>query len=201
MNIQTRTEILQDYEHRLISYVSLAKRGLLSDAEDKLGFFLFKIEEHSELLAQQIEALDLVRKLKYALPNAIKLLKQAEKSRIKANKATSLRKGFFGIYQDLIDGRLPIDIDYFKAQFEVITEDGKSVLVHKGTRHPASWRGKNANHVTLNDYSGVKPRHRIYKTHRIVYAIHTGVDCVESDIGFIDGNVDNYHFSNLVYKG
>ena len=135
------------------------------------------------------------------LVKEIDKLKLAAKRRTKLLSKTSLHNGFYGIYQDLIDGRLPIDIDYFKSKFEVITEDGKALLVHKGTRHPASWRGKTNHHVTLNDYSQGVHRFRIYKTHRIVYAIHTGVDCVESDIGFIDGNVDNYHFSNLIYKG
>lgn len=177
---------------------------LLSNYEKTLSENKAKIDLTKRVIRESKANSDyLKRKIdeKILIKNEQALLLKAAKRRKRLLSATSLHNGFYGIYQDLIDGRLPIDIDYFKSKFEVITENGKSLLVHKGTRHPASWRGKTNHHVTLNDYSQGVHRFRIYKTHRIVYAIHTGVDCVESDIGFIDGNVDNYNFSNLVYKG
>lgn len=131
------------------------------------------------------------------IKDARALLLKAAKKRTKKH---SVHREFNGIYQDLVDGRLPIDIDYFKAKFEVIHKDGKPVFVYKDTHEPASWKGKTTNNVTLNDYSNGTRRYRIYQVHRIVWAIAHNEDICDTDIGYIDGDSRNYALSNLIKR-
>tara|TARA_B100000768_G_scaffold180007_1_gene198951 strand:+ start:413 stop:1033 length:621 start_codon:yes stop_codon:yes gene_type:complete len=133
---------------------------------------------------------DLIVNVRTQLLDAVKL----------RSKKHSVHREFNGIYQDLIDGRLPIDIDYFKSKFEVIHENGKPVFVYKDTHEPASWCGKTTNNVTLNDYSNGTRRYRIYQVHRIVWAMAYNEDISDTDIGYIDGNSRNYALSNLIKR-
>ena len=136
---------------------------------------------------------------KIRLESAITDLIKAAESRVSMFKTLRPKVDLNGLHQKLVDGRLPIDIDYFKSLVKVIYIDGKATLVTKALEQPVTWRGTTGNNVTIMDRSVNEKT--IYQAHRIVYAINTGTDPVESDIGFIDGNVDNYAFSNLIYKG
>lgn len=146
-----------------------------------------KAFERGELISKD-------QKRRNLISNAVTLLLRAAKKRTKKH---SVHGEFNGIYQDLVDGRLPIDIDYFKAKFEVIHEDGKPVFVYKDTHKPASWKGTTSNNVTLNDYSNGTRRYRIYQVHRIIWAMVYNEDICDTDIGYIDGDTRNYAVSNL----
>ena len=126
-------------------------------------------------------------------------LEKAAKTRFKRFRVLNPRVDLNGLYQESVDGRTPIDIYYFKKLLKVININGKATLVTKALEQPVTWRGTTGNNVTIMDRS--KGKKVIYQAHRIVYAITTGIDPVESDIGYIDGNKDNYAFSNLIYKG
>ena len=41
----------------------------------------------------------------------------------------------------------------------------------------------------------------IYKASRIVYAMVTGEDIVDTDINYINGDYTDYSFTNLIKKG
>lgn len=137
--------------------------------------------------------------VKQALSTEIANLKQAAKTRVKRFKVLNPRVDLNGLYQESVEGRTPIDIYYFKKLVKVININGKATLVTRALEQPVTWRGTTGNNVTIMDRS--KGKKVIYQAHRIVYAITTGIDPVESDIGYIDGNKDNYSFSNLIYKG
>ena len=137
--------------------------------------------------------------VKQSLVTEIANLKQAAKTRIKRFKVLNPRVDLNGLYQESVEGRTPIDIYYFKKLVKVIHINGKATLVTKALEQPGTWRGTTGHNVTIMDRS--KGKKVIYQAHRIVYAITTGIDPVESDIGYIDGNKDNYAFSNLIYKG
>ena len=134
-----------------------------------------------------------------ALASEIANLKQAAKTRIKRFKVLNPRVDLNGLYQESVDGRTPIDIYYFKKLLKVIHINGKATLVTRSLEQPVTWRGTTGNNITIMDRSQGKKV--IYQAHRVLYAITTGIDPVASDIGYIDGNVDNYAFSNLIYKG
>ena len=136
---------------------------------------------------------------KIRLESAIADLIKAAESRVLMFKVLNPRLDLNGLYQESVDGRTPIDIYYFKKLLKVIHINGKATLVTRSLEQPVTWRGTTGNNITIMDRSQGKKV--IYQAHRVLYAITTGIDPVASDIGYIDGNVDNYAFSNLIYKG
>tara|TARA_B110000858_G_scaffold152565_1_gene173829 strand:- start:2 stop:595 length:594 start_codon:yes stop_codon:yes gene_type:complete len=136
---------------------------------------------------------------KIRLESAIADLIKAAESRVLMFKVLNPRLDLNGLYQESVDGRTPIDIYYFKKLLKVIHINGKATLVTRSLEQPVTWRGTTGNNITIMDRSQGKKV--IYQAHRVLYAITTGIDPVASDIGYIDENVDNYAFSNLIYKG
>lgn len=158
----------------------------------KLDSNLIEIYEKDIISIKRSINLRLIKSIKESLL-------QAAKTRVKRFKVLNPRVDLNGLYQESVDGRTPIDIYYFKKLVKVININGKATLVTRALEQPVTWRGTTGNNVTIMDRSQGKKV--IYQAHRIVYAITTGIDPVESDIGYIDGNKDNYSFSNLIYKG
>ena len=152
-------------------------------------------EQRLTRIKERTQAEKVAKLLKLEITN----LKQAIVRRSRKFKALRPRVDLNGLHQKLVDGRLPIDIDYFKSLVKLINIDGKATLVTRSLEQPVTWRGTTGNNVTIMDRSVSETT--IYQAHRIVYAITTGIDPVDSDITYKDGNVDNYAFSNLIYKG
>ena len=104
-------------------------------------------------------------------------------------KTYNARTFFTGMKKVKRNNRLMLDLKFLKDNF--IIEDNK--LLSKVTRKSATWVGTTSINITIDKV--------IYKASRIVYAITTGEDIVDTDINYIDGDYTNYKFSNLIKKG
>lgn len=104
-------------------------------------------------------------------------------------KTYNAKTFFTGMKKVKRNNRLVLDIKFLKDNF--IIEDNK--LLSKVTRKSATWVGTTSINITIDKV--------IYKASRIVYAMTTGEDIVDTDIGYLNGDYNDYSFANLMKKG
>ena len=104
-------------------------------------------------------------------------------------KTYNAKTFFTGMKKVKRNNRLELDIKFLKDNF--IIEDNK--LLSKVTRKSATWVGTTSINITIDKV--------IYKASRIVYAMTTGEDIVDTDIGYLNGDYNDYSFANLMKKG
>ena len=105
---------------------------------------------------------------------------------IKTYKAKTF---FTGMKKVKKDNRLVLDNNFLTDNF--VIENDK--LLSKVTRKDATWKGTTSMNITIDKI--------IYKASRIVYAMVTGEDIVDTDIGYLNGDYTDYSFTNLMKKG
>ena len=104
-------------------------------------------------------------------------------------KTYNAKTYFTGMKKVKRNNRLVLDIQFLKDNF--IIEDNK--LLSKVTRKSATWVGTTSINITIDKV--------IYKASRICYAMTTGEDIVDTDIGYLNGDYNDYSFANLMKKG
>ena len=104
-------------------------------------------------------------------------------------KTYNARTFFTGMKKVKRNNRLILDLKFLTDNF--VIENGK--LLSKVTRKDATWKGTTSMNITIDKV--------IYKASRIVYAMVTGEDIVDTDINYINGDYTDYSFTNLIKKG
>ena len=104
-------------------------------------------------------------------------------------KTYNARTFFTGMKKVKRDNRLVLDLKFLTDNF--VIENDK--LLSKVTKKDATWKGTTSMNITIDKV--------IYKASRIVYAMVTGDDIVDTDINYINGDYTDYSFANLIKKG
>ena len=104
-------------------------------------------------------------------------------------KTYNARTFFTGMKKVKRDNRLVLDLKFLTDNF--VIENDK--LLSKVTKKDATWKGTTSMNITIDKV--------IYKASRIVYAMVTGEDIVDTDINYINGDYTDYSFTNLIKKG
>ena len=104
-------------------------------------------------------------------------------------KTYNAKTFFTGMKKVKRNKRLMLDIQFLKDNF--VIENDK--LLSKVTKKDATWKGTTSINVTIDKV--------IYKASRICYAMTTGEDIVDTDIGYLNNDYNDYSFANLIKKG
>ena len=88
---------------------------------------------------------------------------------------------------------IPKDIGDYLAY----SEESKTGLINKVHRSGNCRKGQESGYDGLNGYYIVGFENKLYRVHRVVYFLKTGVDPQEKQVDHIDGNKLNNKISNL----